>query len=309
MEEMNARWKKIHQLQRGEWLLKRLCGSATRAKVIWEVGLPNILEFCAALEKVLPATEQQQVFPCTEQQRSFEWVSILFSNTTPDSILNWLSRLADSIQEHKATLFYQEHARKSGTEKTHRPPMEDMNAAWKQIAQLQRAEAVLRMLCGSAMMAKVIWQVGLPNILEAGFAMEKVLPATEQQQVLPATEQQRPFEWVSILAENTTTDAILNSLSRLADSIQEHKATLFYQEHARKSGNQKNKSGLTEIELKMKEEKNRARELKYGRQPSTASGSNTWQAPAHWQWHAHTWEAPAQWQWHGHTWKSQWQWH
>ena len=49
-----------------------------------------------------------------------------------------------------------------------------------------RAEAVLRRLCGSAMMAKVIWQVGLPNISEAGFAMEKVLPATEQQR---ATEQ------------------------------------------------------------------------------------------------------------------------
>ena len=36
-----------------------------------------------------------------------------------------------------------------------------------------RAEAVLRRECGSAMMAKVIWQVGLPNISEAGFAMEK----------------------------------------------------------------------------------------------------------------------------------------
>ena len=47
-----------------------------------------------------------------------------------------------------------------------------------------RAEAVLRRLCGSAMMAKLIWQVGLPNISEAGFAMEKVLPATEQQRPL-----------------------------------------------------------------------------------------------------------------------------
>ena len=230
MEEVNAAWKKFHQLQRGEVLLKRLCGSATRAKVIWEVGLPNISEFCAALEKVLPATEQQ---------RPFEWVSILVSNTTTDAILNWLSRLADSIQEHKATLFYQEHARKSGTEKTHRPPMEDMNAAWKQIAQLQRAEAVLRMLCGSAMMAKVIWQVGLPNISEAGFAMEKVLPATEQQQVLPATEQQRPLQRdvrnSMILAANET---ILNWLSMLGDNMQWHYGGLStYQEHAAQEHN------------------------------------------------------------------------
>ena len=45
-----------------------------------------------------------------------------------------------------------------------------------------------------------------------------------------------------------------------------------------------------------------AARLKYGRQPSTASGSDTWQAPAQWQWHGDTWQAPAQWQWqrHGH---------
>ena len=220
-------------------MLKRLCGSATRAKVIWEVGLPNISDGGFAMENYLPATEQQQVLPATEQQRPFEWVSILVENTTTDAILNWLSRLADSIQEHKATLFYQEHARKSGTEKTHRPPMEDMNAAWKQIAQLQRAEAVLRMLCGSAMMAKVIWQVGLPNISEAGFAMEKVLPATEQQQVLPATEQQRPLQRdvrnSMILAANET---ILNWLSMLGDNMQWHFGGLStYQEHAAQEHN------------------------------------------------------------------------
>jgi hypothetical protein len=90
----------------------------------------------------------------------------------------------------------------------------------------------------------------------------------------------------------------------LANSIQEHKATPTYQEHARKSGTQKNKSGLTEIELSMKEEKKRAARLKYGRQPSTASGSDTWQAPAQWQWHGDTWQAPAQWQWHGDTWQT-----
>ena len=103
-------WTKFHQLQRGEWLLQRLCGSATRATVIWEVGLPNTFRI------------------------PFRWVSILTENEdTTDAILNWLSRLGDSIQEHKATLFYQEHTRKSGTEKKLRPPMEDMNAAWKQI--------------------------------------------------------------------------------------------------------------------------------------------------------------------------------
>ena len=150
-----------------------------------------------------------------------------------------------------------------------------------------RAEAVLRRLCGSAMMAKVIWHVGLPNISESGFAMQKVLPATEQQR--PLTQHVRD----SIA---TATETILNWLSMLANSIQEHKATPTYQEHARKSGTQKNKSGLTEIELRMKEEKKRAARLKYGRQPSTASGSDTWQAPAQWQWHGDTWQAPAQWQ-------------
>ena len=74
------------------------------------------------------------------------------------------------------------------------------------------------------------------------------------------------------------------------DPKQTTPATLTYQEHARKSGTQKNKSGLTEIELSMKEEKKRAARLKYGRQPSTASGSDTWQAPAQWQWHGDTWQ-------------------
>ena len=128
-----------------------------------------------------------------------------------------------------------------------------------------RAEAVLRRLCGSAMMAKLIWQVGLPNISGS----------------------------VSIA---TATETILNWLSMLANSIQEHKATPTYQEHARKSGFEKNKSGLTEEELSTKRQKQRAARLKYGPQPWTASGSNTWQTPGQWQWHADTWQAPAQWQ-------------
>ena len=136
-----------------------------------------------------------------------------------------------------------------------------------------RAETVLFRLCGSAMMAKVIWEVGLPNISEAEFVIEKVLPATEQQ---------RPLEQDVRDSITTATETILNWLSMLADSVQNHKATPTYQEHARKSGTQKNKSGLTEIELSMKEEKKRAARLKYGRQPSTASGSDTWQ-----QWQRH----------------------
>ena len=164
-----------------------------------------------------------------------------------------------------------------------------------------RAETVLRRLCGSSMMAKVIWQVGLPNISEARCAMEEVLPATEQQRPL----QQNVRDSIA-----TATETILKWLSMLANSIQEHKATPTYQEHARKSGTQKNKSGLTEIELSAKKEKQRAARLKYGRQPSTASGSDTWQTPAQWQWHADTWQAPAQLQWHDDKWQepAQWQW-
>ena len=130
-------------------------------------------------------------------------------------------------------------------------------------------------------MAKVIWEVGLPNI-----------------SVLPATEQQRPLNQDVRDSIATATETILNWLSMLANSIQEHKATPTYQEHARKSGTLKNKSGLTETELEEKAEKKRAARLKYGRQPSTASGSDTWQAPAQWQWHGDTWQARGQW--HGH---------
>ena len=152
------------------------------------------------------------------------------------------------------------------------------------------------------MMAKSIWQVGLPNISETNIAMGKVLSATEQQ---PSLKQ----DIRDSIAKATET--ILNWLSMLANSIQEHKATPTYREHARKSGTQKNKSGLTEEELNMKKEKKRAARLKYGRQPSTASGSDPWQTRAQWQWHADTWQAPAQWQWPCDTWPAlaQWQWH
>ena len=141
------------------------------------------------------------------------------------------------------------------------------------------AEAVLRKRCGSVLMAKAIWQTGLPDISEARVAMEEGLPATEQQQA----------------SIEKATETILKWLSMLANSIQEHKATSEYQEHARKSGTQKNTSGLTEIELKQKEEKKHAARLKHGRHPSTASSSNSWQAPAQWQWHDDTWQASPHW--------------
>ena len=141
------------------------------------------------------------------------------------------------------------------------------------------AEAVLRKRCGSVLMAKAIWHIGLPDISEARFAMEEGLPATEQQQA----------------SIEKATETILKWLSMLANSIQEHKATPEYQEHARKSGTQKNTSGLTEIELKQKEEKKHAARLKHGRHPSTASSSNRWQPPAQWQWHDDTWQASPHW--------------
>ena len=158
-----------------------------------------------------------------------------------------------------------------------------------------RAEAVLRRLCGSAMMAKVIWQVGLPNISEAGFAMEKVLPATEQQ---------RPLKQDVRDSIATATETILNWLGMVANLIQDQKATPSNPQHARKSGTDKNKSGLTETELHAKQEKKRASRVKYGLQPSTASGSVTWQTPAQSQWYADTWRKPAQWQWHADTWQA-----
>ena len=139
-----------------------------------------------------------------------------------------------------------------------------------------RVEAKLFKLCGSAMMAKLIWQVGLPNISEAACAIEEVVLATEQQ---------RPIQQAVRDSITTATETILHWLSMLANSIQEHKATPTYQEHARKSGTEKNKSGLTEIELRNKQAKRHAARLKYGRQPSTASGSNTWQASGSHTWH------------------------
>ena len=123
-----------------------------------------------------------------------------------------------------------------------------------------KAEARLRRLCGSTMMAKVIWQVDLPNFPDAVFATQKVLA-----ELVPATEQQQRLGRDVIESITTATEVILKWLNTLATTIQSHKATPIYQEHARRSGTQKNQSGLTATELEVKKEKKREAYLKYGR--------------------------------------------
>ena len=122
-----------------------------------------------------------------------------------------------------------------------------------------RAEARLRRLCGSVLMAKAIWAVGLPNIPEAMFAKERMFDT-----LVPATEQQPQLGPDVLESIATATEWILTWLDMLANSIQSHKATPAYQEHARKSGTQKNQSGLTATELIVKESKQLEAQRKYG---------------------------------------------
>ena len=131
-----------------------------------------------------------------------------------------------------------------------------------------RAEARLRRLCGSVLMAKAIWQVGLPNIPEAMFAKERMLAT-----LVPATEQQPQLGPDALESIATATEWIMKWLNMLANSIQSHKATTVYQEHARKSGTQKNQSGLTATELMVKESKKREAHRKYGRRPPVTPNS------------------------------------
>ena len=123
-----------------------------------------------------------------------------------------------------------------------------------------KAEARLRRLCGSTMMAKVIWQVDLPNVPDAVFATQKVLA-----ELVPATEQQQRLGRDVIESITTATEVILKWLNTLATTIQSHKATPIYQEHARRSGTQKHQSGLSATELEVKKEKKHDAYLKYGR--------------------------------------------
>ena len=122
-----------------------------------------------------------------------------------------------------------------------------------------RAEVRLRRLCGSVLMAKAIWAVGLPNIPEAMFAKERMFDT-----LVPATEQQPQLGPDVLESIATATEWILTWLDMLANSIQSHKATPAYQEHARKSGTQKNQSGLTATELIVKESKQLEAQRKYG---------------------------------------------
>ena len=92
------------------------------------------------------------------------------------------------------------------------------------------------------------------------FATERVLAM-----LVPATEQQRRLRRDVLDSIATATEWILTWLNMLAKSIQSHKATPVYQEHARKSGTQKNQSGLTATELRAKEEKKREAYVNYGR--------------------------------------------
>jgi len=130
-----------------------------------------------------------------------------------------------------------------------------------------RVDVRLRRLCGSTHMARAIWQVGLPNV------QEQILYTLEATQVLtelvPATEQPLNLEQDLQNAIATATVGILTWLSSIATSIQSYKETPKYMDHARKSGTQKELSGLTAAELEVKEEKKRANRLKYGRRPAT----------------------------------------
>ena len=117
-------------------------------------------------------------------------------------------------------------------------------------------------------MAKAIWAVGLPNIPEAMFAKERMFDT-----LVPATEQQPQLGPDVLESIATATEWILTWLDMLANSIQSHKATPAYQEHARKSGTQKNQSGLTAAELIVKESKQLEAQRKYGSRPLVTPNS------------------------------------
>ena len=107
----------------------------------------------------------------------------------------------------------------------------------KRQALKSKAEAKLKNDCGSVMLAKLIWKVGLPDIKKHRDSIK------------------------------TDTEKILKWLSMVANEITEHKATPEYQEQARKSGTEKNRSGLNEMERSRKEERKRAARIRYGRHP------------------------------------------
>ena len=100
-----------------------------------------------------------------------------------------------------------------------------------------KAEAKLKDDSGSVMLAKLIWKVGLPDISKHRDSIK------------------------------TDTEKILKWLSMSANEITVHKATPEYQEHARKSGTEKNRSGLNEMERSTREEMRWRSGRRYGRHP------------------------------------------
>ena len=76
---------------RAEARLNRECGSRHVANAIWQLGLPRVLS------------------PATEQRYAPRNLEIATAN-----VLQWLAKLAELIQSHKATPVYQENRRKSG---------------------------------------------------------------------------------------------------------------------------------------------------------------------------------------------------
>ena len=84
--------KRGRNKSRAEARLNRLCGSRHVANAIWQLGLPKVLA---------PYT--------TRVHRT----AAMIETDTAD-VLQWLAKLAEVIQSHKATPEYQENTRKSG---------------------------------------------------------------------------------------------------------------------------------------------------------------------------------------------------
>ena len=76
---------------RAEARLNRLCGSRHVANAIWQLGLPKVIS------------------PATEQRYAPHELEIATAN-----VLQWLAKLAELIQAHKATPDYEDNRRKSG---------------------------------------------------------------------------------------------------------------------------------------------------------------------------------------------------
>ena len=87
---------------RAEARLNRLCGSRHVAKAIWQLGLPKVLS---------PDIRCYRA----ESLACYRAASI---QTDTTNVLQWLAKLAEVIQSHKATPEYLENTRKSGD--THR---------------------------------------------------------------------------------------------------------------------------------------------------------------------------------------------